>query len=44
VRATLWKYGPAEAIKFVTVFLTFFSFIGGSAVTCRRARVKISGA
>ena|SRR6516165_4935526 len=29
----IWKYGPAEAIKFVTAFLTFFSFIGGSVVT-----------
>jgi hypothetical protein len=40
----IWKYGPAEAIKFVTAFLTFFSFIGGSVVTYFFAQKQLAAA
>src|SRR6516162_7903707 len=40
----IWKYGPAEAIKFVTAFLTFFSFIGGSVVTYFFAQKQVAAA
>jgi hypothetical protein len=40
----IWKYGPNEALKFVTAFLTFFSFIGGSVVTYFFAQKQVAAA
>jgi len=40
----IWKYGPSEALKFVTAFLTFFSFIGGSVVTYFFAQKQVAAA
>jgi hypothetical protein len=38
----IWKYGPNEALKLVTAFLTFFSFIGGSVVTYFFAQKQVA--
>jgi hypothetical protein len=40
----IWKFGPSEALKFVTAFLTFFSFIGGSVVTYFFAQKQVAAA
>jgi len=40
----IWKYGPSEALKFVTAFLTFFSFIGGSVITYFLAQKQVAAA
>jgi hypothetical protein len=38
----IWKYGPGEAIKFVTATFAFFSFIGGSVVTYFFAQKQVA--
>jgi hypothetical protein len=40
----VWKYGPSEAIKFVTATFAFFSFIGGSVVTYFFAQKQVATA
>jgi len=40
----IWKYGPSEAIKFVTATFAFFSFIGGSVVTYFFAQKQVAAA
>lgn len=40
----MWKYGPSEAIKFVTATFAFFSFIGGSVVTYFFAQKQVAAA
>ena len=40
----IWKYGPGEAIKFVTATFAFFSFIGGAVVTYFLAQKQVAAA